>query len=448
MSVQLTTKYRPKTFAQVVGQDLIKKALSRAASEDRLAHVYLFSGTRGVGKTTIARILAKVVNCQEAPCAEPCNKCANCLAITKGNSPDVLEIDGASHTGVDNVRKLREDVLMPPFHGRYKVIIIDEAHMLSKAAFNALLKTLEEPPKHCLFIFATTEPEKFPVTIISRSQHYIFNALEQKQISAHLRFILEQEGVTFKPEAVELIAKRANGSIRDGISLLAQILALCPDLNVAQVREVLGLAGEEMFQSLFQAILSQDLLAIHQISEQMRSQGLDLGFFLQEFANYWRNLFLLAQLKEKANTFLKWEQEKLDTWQKLALHFGLKRIHASWQLVLEGQRSILKHPDPVTSLELLLFNLCYLSQLLGIDKLQTDVELPKQTTPKESRVETSLATYGSQPNKLVTEKNLHEPKKQEPKTTIKTLKDEFKSHPVVKTLMNEFGARILSVDKR
>ena len=278
--VSLTAKYRPQTFSQVVGQDYIKSILSRAAAENKIAPAYLFSGTRGVGKTTVARIFAKAINCEQGPASEPCNECGHCVQITKGAATDVMEIDGASHTGVDNVRKLREEVAYAPLSCRYKVVIIDEAHMLSKSAFNALLKTLEEPPKHCVFIMATTEPEKFPITIISRCQHYVFKRIPQNELISHLQSVLEAEKVDYEPQALALIARRGAGSVRDSMSLLAQVLALGEKkLTAKDVRNVLGLAGQEFFFQATEAIYNQDLVSLNHIVQDLQNQGLDLGFF-------------------------------------------------------------------------------------------------------------------------------------------------------------------------
>jgi len=430
MAEQLTAKYRPQCFAAVVGQDPIKKALSRAAQEDRVAPAYLFSGTRGVGKTTLARILAKVVNCTKAPTPEPCNKCPSCMAITKGTSPDVLEIDGASHTGVDHVRKLREDVFLPPLNSRYKVIIIDEAHMLSKAAFNALLKTLEEPPKHCIFIFATTEVEKFPITIVSRCQHYIFKSISQKEIEEHLKNVLKKEQIEFEPEAVELIAKKGNGSIRDAMSLLGQVLVFSENiLQAKEVRMLLGLAGEELFEQIFKSIFNSDLERLHNISEEIRESGLDLSFFLKEFINYWRNLFLLSQLGKKASSLVSWKGESLEFWLKVAQAFGESRIHLSWQMVLEEAKSILKGTDPILALELVLFNLAYLPKLVPVreENLSLEVEAEKKNEINNRTIDRQIESRENN-----TEKNFRE---------------KVKSHPLVHKILEEFDARIVEIRK-
>ena len=224
--LSLAARYRPQNFAQVAGQDMVKAVLSRAAAEDRPAAAYLLSGTRGVGKTTIARIFAKALNCQHAPGPEPCNQCEQCRKITQGVHVDVTEIDGASNNSVEDARSLRETIGYAPMEGRYKIFIIDEAHMLTRNAFNALLKTLEEPPERVVFIFATTEAHKFPITIVSRCQHFVFRHLSEEALYAHLTAVLRKENAAFEEGAVRLIARRAAGSVRDSMSLLDQTLAL------------------------------------------------------------------------------------------------------------------------------------------------------------------------------------------------------------------------------
>ncbi|GAU08861.1 DNA polymerase III subunit gamma/tau [Desulfoplanes formicivorans] len=393
----LTATYRPQTFKQVAGQEAIKTILSRAAAEDRIAPAYLFSGTRGVGKTTIARIFAKAINCQDAPAPEPCNACRFCDQITKGASVDVMEIDGASNTGVDNVRRLQENVAYAPLDCRYKVIIIDEAHMLSKAAFNALLKTLEEPPGHVVFIMATTEPEKFPQTIISRCQHYVFKRLPQQELVDHLSFILEQEGVSFELPAVHLLARRGAGSVRDSMSLLAQVLALGKDgLRVREVREVLGLADQELYIDLVKAIAAQDLGALGRIQNEVLDKGLDLIFFLRELVLCWRNLFLFKQMGDKARELIDLPQEEVEAWQACVPLFTPAHVHACWQMTLEGQRRVQASLEPGLDLEMLLVNLSYLPSLLPLGKVTpaTPPSSPQTTggTPAEGQAVSSAST--------------------------------------------------------
>lgn len=363
----LTSRYRPQTFAQVVGQDAIKRILSRSAAVGRVAPAYLLSGTRGVGKTTLARIFAKALNCEHGPGAEPCNACSFCRQITLGAAVDVVEIDGASNTGVDHVRRLKEDVGYAPLEGRFKVIIIDEAHMLSKAAFNALLKTLEEPPRHVTFILATTEPEKFPQTIISRCQHLVFKRLPQNVLAAHLQAVLNQENVLAEASAINLLARRGAGSVRDSMSLLAQVMALGADhLTLAEVRAVLGLAGQEVFMRLAHFILERDVLGLQALLTEILDLGVDLGFFLRELGACWRNLFLLGHLGPQARDIIDLPAEEVQLWAELAPKFTLSHVHAAWQMTLESQRQVLTSMEPALALELLLLNLAFLPELLAV----------------------------------------------------------------------------------
>ncbi|MDL2285641.1 DNA polymerase III subunit gamma/tau [Desulfovibrio sp. OttesenSCG-928-F07] len=369
-NASLTARYRPQTFADVAGQATLKAILSRAASEDKIAPAYLFSGTRGVGKTTIARIFAKALNCRKAPAAEPCNECDNCRAITMGSSIDVVEIDGASNRGIDDVRRLKESVGYAPMDGRYKIFIIDEAHMLSREAFNALLKTLEEPPARVTFIMATTEPHKFPVTIISRCQHYVFKRLSDAELEAHLKKVLNLEGKNFEEGALRLIVRRAAGSVRDSMSLLGQVLALGSEsLSEADTRMVLGLAGQELFFNLLAAVKHANCTDISVLVREMLDQGLDLGFFLRELSSMWRNLFMLRQAGEEARAVVDLPETEVARWLEEAKSFDLRHIHACWQMTLEGQRRVLTSLEPALALELLLLNLALMPRLLSADQV-------------------------------------------------------------------------------
>jgi DNA polymerase-3 subunit gamma/tau len=367
-TLSLTAKYRPQRFMDVAGQEAIKRILSKAAAQDKIAPAYLFSGTRGVGKTTLARVLAKAINCQTAPTAEPCNECAQCRQITAGISPDVIEIDAATHGGVDEARRLKEDIGYAPLQSRYKVFIIDEAQMLSKAAFNALLKTMEEPPGRVTFILATTEPHKILPTIISRCQHYIFKRLSQTELEAHLAGLLTREEIVFEPSAVSIIARRGAGSVRDSMSLLGQVLALGgSELREQDVRDILGLAGQDVFFALMQAFQEQDCLGVSTVLRQVLDRGLDIGFFLRELASCWRNLFILSQAGEKAVGTLDLSEEEAGRWLNWAKSFEARQIHACWQMTLEGQRRVMTSLEPALALELLLLNLAYLPRLLSLE---------------------------------------------------------------------------------
>lgn len=377
-NASLAAVYRPQTFAQVVGQDMVKSILSRAAQEDRVAPAYLLSGTRGVGKTTIARIFAKALNCVHAPTAEPCNECEACRRITQGGFVDVVEIDGASNRGIDDVRRLRDAVGYAPLEGRYKVFIIDEAHMLTKEAFNALLKTLEEPPPRVTFILATTEQHKFPVTIVSRCQHFVFRQIPEATLEAHIVSVLEREGRTFEPAAAKLIARRAAGSVRDAMSLLGQVLALggvAPHgdepLTAAQARDVLGLAGQEVMERLLGVLAAHDAAGVTALVRELLLQGVDMGFFLRELGSMWRNLFLLRQAGQAVAADLSLPEADVRRLADMAGRFSLTYIHAAWQMTLDGQRRILTSLEPSAGLELLLLNLALLPRLLPLAELNS-----------------------------------------------------------------------------
>lgn len=372
-NISLAAKYRPQTFAEVVGQDTVKKVLSLASLQDKVAPAYLFSGTRGVGKTTLARIFAKALNCANAPAAEPCNECEACRRITQGAFVDVVEIDGASNRGIDDVRKLRESIGYSPLEGRYKVIIIDEAHMLTKEAFNALLKTLEEPPRGVVFILATTEQHKFPVTILSRCQLYVFKQVPEQTIENHLAKVLNSEKIAFDENAVALIARRAMGSVRDAMSLLGQCLALSPDdvegfkLESRIVRQTLGLAGVEVMDRFLLAVQTQDVAKMTVLVRDILAEGIDIGFFLGELVRLFRNLFLLKEAGKDILSDL--PLREVIRLEEQATYFSSAFLHAAWQMVLENQRRILQSYEPASALELLLLNLTLLPRLLPFENL-------------------------------------------------------------------------------
>jgi DNA polymerase-3 subunit gamma/tau len=288
-------KYRPGTFEDVIGQPHVVQTLLNAIANKRIAHAFLFSGTRGVGKTTVARILAKALNCERGPTGTPCNTCANCLEIAQGTSVDVIEIDGASNTGVDDVREIRENVKFSPFRGSYRVYIIDEVHMLSNSAFNALLKTLEEPPSHVVFIFATTEIHKIPATILSRCQHYNFRRIARMEIIRRLRHVATHDGFTVEDRSLAAIARAGEGSMRDALSLLDQAVAFGGKaLNYTDVETLLGSVPQEHIRGVITAILAQNSAAALQVVAQLLDQGHDLRAFCAELVEHVRNLMVAA----------------------------------------------------------------------------------------------------------------------------------------------------------
>lgn len=291
----LYRKFRPTEFSDVKGQDHIVTTLKNQIGADRIGHAYLFCGTRGTGKTTIAKIFAKAVNCEHPVDGNPCGECASCRAIASGASMNVIEIDAASNNGVDNIREIREEVAYSPTEGKYKVYIIDEVHMLSIGAFNALLKTLEEPPSYVIFILATTEAHKIPITILSRCQRYDFHRITVETIAERLRELMAEEQVDVEEKALTYVAKAADGSMRDALSLLDQCIAfyLGQKLTYDHVLEVLGAVDVDVFSSLFRKICARDLNGVIRDLEQIILKGRELSQFVTDFIWYLRNLLML-----------------------------------------------------------------------------------------------------------------------------------------------------------
>ena len=280
-------KWRPLNFAQVVGQEHIVRALINGLENDRLHHAYLFTGTRGVGKTTIARVLAKALNCQNKSGAEPCGKCDACLDVDQGCYPDLIEVDAASRTGVDDTRELLENVQYSPSRGQYKVYLIDEVHMFSKSSFNALLKTLEEPPAHVKFLLATTDPQKMPVTVLSRCLQFNLKRLVPDQIEGQFKLILESEGIEYQQKATELLARAADGSMRDGLSLLDQAIVHGNGvLNEVDVIDMLGSVAREPVLDLLNALLTQQGAAVLDSIQALDEFAPDYAEVLQSLLMY------------------------------------------------------------------------------------------------------------------------------------------------------------------
>ncbi|MBM4124588.1 MAG: DNA polymerase III subunit gamma/tau, partial [Nitrospira sp.] len=296
-------KYRPGTFGDVIGQPHIVQMLVNAITTKRIAHAFLFSGTRGVGKTTVARILAKALNCEQGPTGTPCDTCANCLEIAQGSSVDVVEIDGASNTGVDDVREIRENVKFTPFRGHYRVYIIDEVHMLSNSAFNALLKTLEEPPAHVVFVFATTEIHKIPATILSRCQHYNFRRITKTEIVQRLRHVTDQEGIAVEDRSLASIARASEGSMRDGLSLLDQAVAFGgKTIRHSDLEMLLGAVPQEHVRTMIAAVMAQDSAAALHVLALVLDQGHDLRAYCADVVEHLRNLLVAAVTSPESKT--------------------------------------------------------------------------------------------------------------------------------------------------
>jgi DNA polymerase-3 subunit gamma/tau len=291
----IARRYRPQVFDELVGQEHVARALQQAIASDRVGHAYLFTGARGVGKTSAARILAKALNCTSGPTSTPCNTCDICRSISTGDDVDVLEIDGASNRGIDEIRQLRQNVAIRPSRSRFKIYIIDEVHMLTKEAFNALLKTLEEPPEHVKFIFATTEPHKIPITILSRCQRFDFAGIDARAIGRRLAQIAAAEGVEIEPEAVQILAARAAGSMRDSQSLLEQLLAVAErKIAAADVNQLLGVAPVERLSSLVRQLVDHNAAAALAELDAAIDQGVEVGQLLDQLIGYFRDVMAAA----------------------------------------------------------------------------------------------------------------------------------------------------------
>ncbi len=298
----LARKYRPLTFEQVIGQEHVTRTLINAISANRVAHAILFSGPRGTGKTTVARILAKAMNCMERTSSTPCNQCKSCREITSGNAADVFEIDGASNNSVDQIRELRENIKYMPQHSPYKIYIIDEVHMLSIAAFNALLKTLEEPPAHVMFLFATTEPHKIPVTILSRCQRHDLKRIRLETIIKHMANLCEKEEIAIQEESLSLIAREAGGCMRDALSLLDQILGCTQNkVDPETVPELLGITNRKNIFDMSKAILNQDIPNFLSLLDSIYIQGKDLKKVYSDLIEHFRNLLVVRMGKRETD---------------------------------------------------------------------------------------------------------------------------------------------------
>jgi DNA polymerase-3 subunit gamma/tau len=336
----LARKWRPQTFSEVVGQRPVVGTLERALASGRIAHAYLFSGPRGVGKTTVARILAKAINCQEGPTPTPCNRCASCQEIVRASSLDVLEIDGASNRGIDEVRDLRESVRYTTARDRCKVIIIDEVHMLTKEAWNALLKTLEEPPAHVVFIFATTEYRKIPATILSRCQQYDFGRLSESEIYGHLRTIASAEKIQIDDRALALVAAHADGALRDAEGILDRLLAFGEDsIGEQQVRELLGIADRALLEAIFEGVAVRDPRRALGAVQAAADQGLELLPLMGDLVRLCRDL-LVARTCLDPGALLGVEAEQAERLRQLARPFSEEDLVRLFQLLTAAEKQM------------------------------------------------------------------------------------------------------------
>ncbi|MGL1935838.1 MAG: DNA polymerase III subunit gamma/tau [Fibrobacterales bacterium] len=367
--VAMARKWRPNNFNELTGQGHIALTIENAIQNDTVSHAYLFTGTRGVGKTSSARILAKTLNCKNLVDLTPCDSCESCTSITKSASIDVVELDGASNNSVDDVRDLIEQVKYAPMHGKYKIFIVDEVHMLTKNAFNALLKTLEEPPEHVIFIFATTEVNKVPQTILSRIQRFDFKRISEKEIIDRLKFISEKETITYSEDALTLIARKGDGSMRDAITLFDQVYSLSGnDMTTETTQRILGVTSDSQYFELMRAVINHDQLGCYTVISNFYEEGIEVEEFLNGFLLFIRNLvytkisnlsFDQIGVSEETHTELKEIANELE-------HGDLLRYS---KLIYDIQSEVKQSPHPRITIEMGIARLAYIDRVANIRQI-------------------------------------------------------------------------------
>ena len=406
MSYQvLSLKLRPQRFDEVVGQTHVTRTLQNAIGLDRVAHGYIFSGPRGVGKTTTARILAKVLNCKNPKDNNPCGTCVNCTEITQGSNLDVQELDGASNRGIDEMRDLREAVKYPPNNSKYRIYIIDEVHMLTREAFNALLKTLEEPPPHVIFIMATTDAHKVPATILSRTQRFDFKHISINDISEYLKQILESENIKYDTDGIRLIAQKADGSLRDSLSLLDQTIAYASDaLDVETIRDVLGIIKENVFLNIIQTIEKRDHKeVIHQLS-----QLIDAGYAISDFISGF-NEFLRSCMIQKTGESAKLNlSENSLNWLQTGCRFSTADFLRMLDLSLQFESKLRFLQQPQISLEALFIKLSMMDASVDIASILSG-EVPKTISVKKPEYQKPSITTENPDSPLVQTEPMESP---------------------------------------
>lgn len=374
----LARKFRPQTFEDVAGQEHVVKTLRNAIGQGRVAHAFLFSGPRGVGKTSVARILAKSLNCEKGPTATPCNVCSNCREITKGSSLDVREIDGASNRGIDEIRELREYVKFAPAAAKYKIYIIDEVHMLTQPAFNALLKTLEEPPAHVIFIFATTENHKVPATILSRCQCYDFRRISLSEIAANLGRVAAAEGIQISPAALLWIAEAGDGSMRDAQSIFDQVISYAGmNISDTDVEEILGLVDRKYLFSLSAAVLQRNAGKCLIILEEAYLAGIDMKHFYQMMLKHFRNLLLVKIAADGSSSF-DIAPEQIQKLKNQVQKISRETLQRYLEILIKEEDSFRRSQEARMKLETVIVGLAYLEPIIPLGEIISTIESIEQ----------------------------------------------------------------------
>ena len=387
----LARKWRPQGFDDLIGQEPIIRILKNSIDQGKVAHAYLFSGPRGVGKTSTARILAKALNCKEGPTSAPCGTCASCMSITNGSSVDVMEIDGASNNSVNDIRDLRERVKYAPSGGRYKVYIIDESHMLSDAAFNALLKTLEEPPSHVVFVLATTAPKKVPSTVLSRCQHLPFRRIPGQEIKKRLKTISLAENINISGPTLELVAKAADGSLRDSLTILDQLSSFSSDITESDVKDLLGITDFGLLSQISVAIIEGKREEILKIVGELVEQGTDIKSFVKELVQFFRDL-LVASVIKSPDEVLDVGKEQMDVIKDIVSKTSEDQLTLLLSEILKAEIDVKNASAPRLALEISLIKASFLSSMRPLkeilENLETYTKEPLPVIKKAATAET------------------------------------------------------------
>jgi len=399
----LARKFRPQTFEDVAGQEHVVKTLSNAIGKGRVAHAFLFSGPRGVGKTSVARIMAKSLNCEKGPTATPCNVCSNCKEITAGSSMDVREIDGASNRGIDEIRELREYVKFAPAAAKYKIYIIDEVHMLTREAFNALLKTLEEPPAHVIFIFATTETHKVPATILSRCQCYDFRRISLAEIAANLGRVAVAEGIEISQAALIWIAEAGDGSMRDGQSIFDQVISYA-GMKIADtdVEEILGLVDRKYLFVLSKAVLQRDAGRCLTILEEAYLAGIDMKHFYQMMLKHFRNM-LLVKIAADGSSCFDIAPEQISKLKDQVQPVSRETLQRYLEILIKEEDSFRRSQEARMKLETVIVGLAYLEPIIPLGEIISTIEALEQKLSKGLPAPAASIVPQSSTNKPVKE---------------------------------------------
>ena len=381
MYLALARKYRPQKFAELIGQASICKTLQNAIAMNKVYQALIFSGMKGIGKTSAARILAKALNCEKGPAIEPCNQCQTCAEITEGNSTDYMEIDGASNNGVNEVRSLRETVKYKPLKNRFRIVVIDEVHMLSNAAWNALLKTIEEPPEHTIFIMATTDFHKIPATIVSRCQHFEFKRIPFEVIKQVLKDICQKEAIKISDYALYLISKSAEGSLRDAKKILDQAIAISSgDVKDEDVVAILGIIDEETFITLTRHVFSQDRKGIIEQINELIERGTDLRFFYGEYLRFIRDLIVIKSIPDSERMH-NLNPENVTEIKEIIKQVNEVELLRFFNAVKELEQTMRNTENPSIILEYMFLKLSYFSALVSIEEYLKKIKDVKATAP-------------------------------------------------------------------